>query len=153
MNSNTGTLVRRQNSFGRDLGDPGGQGPGPGLCSSQNQTPTSFRTLPRINKTCEVLDNHSSDSFINCISYIQGSVNPSPSAFVPVPPGSRNGVVGFCPEVLRPTPPLQPPLRAVPKLSPCSANISSGLWFGLVCMVYTSSCSVVPTSLVLLVLG
>jgi len=107
MNSNTGTLVRRQNSFGRDLGDPGGQGQGPGLCGSQNHTPTSFRTLPRI-KACE------------------GPVNPSPSAFVPVPQGSRNGGVGFCSEVLRPTPPQQSTLRAVPKPATCPANTSSG---------------------------
>ena len=46
------TMVRRQNSFGRELCDEGGGG-GPRLHPSNNPTPT-FCTLPRDSKACEV---------------------------------------------------------------------------------------------------
>jgi len=69
MNSNTGTLARRQNSFGVDLCNSGGQ--------IQNQKATCIRTLSRASNICEVPTNH------------------QPSAFVPVRQGDRNtGVLG-----------------------------------------------------------
>ena len=68
-----------------------------------------------------LFDNHFGNS-MDCIFCIYGSVNPSPSAFVPVPPGSRNGGVGFCPEVVRPIPPLQPSLLGYPKTPTMSSK-------------------------------
>ena len=55
---NSATMVRRQNSFGRDLCDGGvaaaaGGVAGPRLMQSNNPTPT-FCTLPRDSKSCEV---------------------------------------------------------------------------------------------------
>ena len=47
MNSNTGTLARRQNSFGVDLCNSGGQ--------IQNQKATCIRTLSRASNICEVI--------------------------------------------------------------------------------------------------
>ena len=124
MNSNTGTLVRRQNSFGRDLGDPGGQG----QCGSQNQTPTSFRTLPRINKTCEVFfDNH-----FNTIqwtgSFYLGLSQSISICFCPSSPMVKKWGSRFLSRSRQNDTSLTATSKGYPKAPTCPVNISSGLF-------------------------